>query len=153
MNGTVPGASSAVGVGRLSAAPAVDEATSVIPADRAERGRTDISTRVVEKIAAQAAGEVPHVGGLRRRLAGQGVGAALVRCTAEIDGGIVALQLELAVDYGRSIRAVTRAARAHVIAAVQRLCDLRVDHLDITVSLLRRPKGPPGQLQRQRRVS
>ncbi|MHA3705061.1 Asp23/Gls24 family envelope stress response protein [Jatrophihabitans sp. YIM 134969] len=108
-------------------------------ADPDDRGRTTIADRVVEKIAAQAAVEVDHAAGLRRSLAGRSLGSPRVRATAEVDGRVAALRLDLAVDYPAPVRQVTRAVRQRVTEQVATLAGMRVDHVDITVAALRRP--------------
>ncbi len=116
----------------------VEPVHSLEPADPADRGITTMADRVIEKTASQAAAEVVHVGGLRRHLAGRALGGSAVRSHADVDGHLVGLSLDLAVDYPQPIRSVTREVRAHVIAQVERICGLRVEHLDITVASLRR---------------
>ena len=103
------------------------------------RGTTTLADRVVEKIAAQAATEVDHATGLRRSLAGRDVGRSTVRAHVDLDGGVAALRLDLAVAFPAPVRVVTRAVRAHVTTRVGQLCDLTVDHVDITVAALPRP--------------
>ena len=102
-------------------------------------GVTTVADRVVERIAAHAAAEIAHADGLSRRVVGKEFGARRVRASADIDGAVASLRLELAVLYPASVRATTRAVRAHVARTVSRLCAVRVDHIDITVAVLRRP--------------
>ena len=104
----------------------------------AERGRTTIADRVVAKVAAQAATEVDHAAGLRRSLAGRAHGAPRVRASADVDGHVASLKLDLAVDYPSPVRQVTRAVRQQVTERVTTLCGMQVDHVDITVAALRR---------------
>lgn len=122
--------------------------TAVVPAvptgtagsvDAAERGRTTIADRVVAKVAAQAATEVDHAAGLRRSLAGRSLGEARVRTSADVDGHVASLKVDLAVDYPSPVRQVTRAVRRQVTERVVTLCGMQVDHVDITVAALRRP--------------
>ena len=109
--------------------------------DPADRGVTTIADRVVEKIAAAAAAEVPHVVGLRRRLVGRDFGTAAVRAGAQLDGSVGVLTLDLGVEYPAPVRATTRQVRAHVLERVESLCAVRLDHVDITVAMLRRPEA------------
>ena len=103
-----------------------------------DRGTTTLADRVVEKIAARAATDVPHALGLTRRAVGREFGRPSVRAHAQIDGDVASLQLELAVQYPASARATTRGVREHVADRVTMLCGLTVDHIDITVAVLRR---------------
>ena len=117
------------------------------PGPAEERGTTTLADVVVEKIAAAAAGEVPRVGGLRRHLAGRAVGRSQVRADVDLDGAVAALRLELAVEFPAPVRPVTREVRRHVVARVLELCDVTVDHVDITVADL---PLPPTDLRRVR---
>ena len=123
--------SAAVSLGEPATLP-----TTVAPE---ERGTTVLADRVVEQIAAAAAAEVDHAGGLTRRLAGRALGSPAVRVSAELDGHVASLSMRLAVEFPVAIRPVTRAVRSHVTDTVARLCDVRVDHVDIVVADLRRP--------------
>ena len=124
----------AVPVATGATVPAGDAA----PVDPGNRGRTTIADRVVAKVAAQAATEVQHAAGLRRSLAGRSLGGDRVRATADVDGHVTTLRLELAVDYPTPVRQVTRAVRRQVVSRVGEYCGMTVDHVDITVAALRR---------------
>lgn len=115
--------------------------------DPADRGTTTVADRVVEKVAARAAAEVDHATGLRRSLAGRSLGSRAVRADVVIDGSVAALRLELAVVFPAPVRPVTRAVRRHVTARVGDLCDLTVDHVDITVRALPRPNTERSRVQ------
>ncbi len=103
----------------------------------AERGRTVLAPLVVEKIAAQAATEIGGISGLRRHIAGRAVGDEQVRAEADLDGQVVGVRLQLAAAFPVPLLELTRQVRQHVTAQIQTLCDLRVDHIDITVVALR----------------
>ena len=109
-----------------------------VPVVAEERGRTTVADRVIEKITAAAATEVTQADGLRRRIVGRDIGSRRARVSAVVDGSVAALNVELAVQYPASVRQVTREVRTHVIERVGRLCELRVDHVDITVAVLPR---------------
>ena len=112
--------------------------TSVTSTEPSDRGRTVIADKVVEAIAAAASTEVARVTGLARQVAGRRISTPTVRAHAEVDGTSVALRLELAVDYRSPVRTVTRAVRQHVNEELRRQCAMDVDHIDITVAVLRR---------------
>ena len=97
------------------------------------RGRTSVADRVVEKIAARAALEVPHCVRPERRIADRLPGHPTVGAIAQTDGVITALRLSVAIAYPAPIVTTTRAIRVHVEQAVRTLCGMTVDHVDITV--------------------
>lgn len=115
--------------------------TAVEPADVAPeiRGVTTLADRVVEKIAARAATEVPHCTGVPRAVAGISTGRPAVQADAVIDGALARVSLRLGVEYPAPVTATTRRVRGHVVEAVQRMCGVKVDHLDITVAAVTRP--------------
>ena len=97
------------------------------------RGRTTVADRVVEKIAARAALEVPHCVAPERRLADHLPGHPSVGASAQTDGTVTGLRLSVAIAYPAPIVTTTRAVRMHVEQTVRTLCDMTVDHVDITV--------------------
>lgn len=107
--------------------------------DPGNRGSTTLGDRVVEKIAARAALEVPHCTGIPRSLVGITTGGPAVHADAVIDGSLARLSLRLGVEYPAPVTRTTRQVRGHVIDAVQRMCGLTVDHIDITVAAVARP--------------
>lgn len=109
----------------------------VTRADPAERGRTVLAPQVVDKIAAQAATEIDGISGLQRRIAGRALGNAQVRAQSDLDGQVVAVRMQLAVEFPAPLLELTRQVRQHVTEQIQTLCSLRVDHIDITVAALR----------------
>ena len=112
-------------------APAVD-----LTSEPESRGQTTLTDRVIQKIAAQAALEVPHCVGLNRSVLGITAGRNVVNATAVTDGAITALTLSLAVAYPAPVTSTTRAVRSHVQHRIETLCGLSVDHIDITVAAL-----------------
>lgn len=109
---------------------------SLVPA---ERGITTLAPRVVEKVAAHAAGEVAQVFGLSRTLAGRTLGAERVRAEADLDGHVAVLRLDLGAGFPAPLIPLTRTVREHVTNTVQTLCGLHVDHIDVTIAALRHP--------------
>ncbi|MDX6764143.1 MULTISPECIES: Asp23/Gls24 family envelope stress response protein [Streptomyces] len=120
-----------------------------------DRGRTTIADGVVEKIAGLAAREVVGVhalgsglsrtfGAVRDRVPGGGGGKAAVSRGVKAEVGEVqtALDLELVVDYGVSIRDVARAVRENVVSAVERMTGLEVVEVNIAVSDVKLPDEP-----------
>lgn len=112
--------------------------------DPADRGRTVIADRVVERTAARLASEVEHVRGVDRQLPGRLLGRpAAVSADAHTDGRLAQLRLDLTVAYPAPIREVTRQARRHVRDNVRRLCGVTVTDLDIRVAALRQDDPEP----------
>lgn len=106
--------------------------------DAGRRGRTVIADRVVTKVAAQACLEVDHVHptapALTDRVLHQ---QPTVSAEADVDGHLVQLRVQVAVDYPVSLIAVTGALRKHVRARMAQLCELTVTDMDIDVAELR----------------
>ncbi|MET9321443.1 Asp23/Gls24 family envelope stress response protein [Streptomyces sp. NPDC003038] len=130
----------------------------------AERGRTTIADGVVEKIAGMAAREVVGVhamgsgsglsrtfGAVRERVPGGAKAAVSRGVKAEVGEVQTALDLEIVVDYGVSIRDVARAVRENVIASVERMTGLEVVEVNIAVGDVKLPdeeeEEPESRLQ------
>src|SRR4051794_12111181 len=111
---------------------------ALVPA--ADRGRTTVADRVVEKIAAQAVAEVDCATGATRRVLGMGLGSAShstpARVAARVDGHLVLVEVSMSVIWPASVRAVTREVRRHVTDRVHELTGLRVAEVDIAVPTL-----------------
>jgi len=113
------------------------------PPLQTERGNTTISNAVVSQVAGIAAREVEGVqmgGGTSRAVGGvldsvRGGGSGTTRgVTAEVGEEETALDLSMAVEYGRSIPQVSEAVRSNVIRRVENLVGLRVTEVNITVN-------------------
>jgi uncharacterized alkaline shock family protein YloU len=125
---------------------------------RSERGGTIISDNVVSKIAGIAAQEVEGIqmgGGTARA-----VGAFLDSVTSggqtrgvsvEVGEEEAAVELSIAVEYGKAIPQISEAVRRNVINRVEGLTGLRVVEVNITVNDILLPEERP-QLDRQREV-
>ena len=125
------------------------------PPLRTERGNTTISNAVVSQVAGIAAQEVEGVqmgGGTSRAVGGvldsvRGGGSGTTRgVTAEVGEEETALDLSMAVEYGRSIPQVSEAVRTNIIRRVENLVGLRVTEVNITVNDVLFP-GPQEQEQ------
>ena len=108
------------------------------------RGRTTIADGVVEKIAGIAAREVPGInalgggftrtmGAVRDRVPG-GHASAGRGVTVEVGEKQTAIDLQVVVAYGVSIREVAAEVRENVIAAVERMTGLEVVEVNIAVN-------------------
>jgi uncharacterized alkaline shock family protein YloU len=103
-----------------------------------ERGSLEIEDRVVERIAAYAAAEIPEVSGPPRRVLGASFGwiGTPPRASARIAGGRATVHLQMCVRWPCGIRSVTERVREHVTERVGALTGLLVGTVDITVSSL-----------------
>ena len=115
-----------------------------------ERGNTAISNAVVAQVAGIAAQEVEGVqmgGGTSRAVSGvldsvRGGSGTTRGVTVEVGEEETAIDLSLAVEYGRSVPQVSEAVRSNVISRVENLVGLQVTEVNITVNdvLLPRPQ-------------
>ena len=126
------------------------------PAGRTELGMISIDDRVVEKMAARAAVEIPDAGAAAPRVLGRslpGAGAfgtrqtsltALPRVSADVDGSIVILDMSISVRWPASVPEVSSAVREHVRSRVSELTGLTVTEVVISVTdLVTRLPAPP----------
>lgn len=133
-----------------------------------DKGRTTISDPVVQQIAGIAAQEVEKVqmgGG-----AAAAVGGFLQSVTGGITGGNTsgggnfskgvsvevgeeetAVDLTMAVEYGRPIPQLTESVRRNVINRVESLTGLRVTEVNITINDVQTPEERP-MLEQQRQT-
>ncbi len=106
----------------------------------AERGRTAIADRVVEKIAARAVAEVDNATGVARSVLGVRLGStgpdSTAKVSADVDGGVVAVKAVMSVRWPAPVRTVTRQVRTNVTDRIQDLTGLRVQYVDIEVTTL-----------------
>lgn len=125
----------------LAAAPPAPQAIG-----RNEWGTITVNEKVVAKIAAQAAVEVPDAGGSASRLLGRQLPGAPqlgLRTTslssvpatrARIDGTTVYLDVEMSVRWPASIRTVGDAVRGRIIQRVTELTGLSVSEVSLKVT-------------------
>ncbi|HEY5358234.1 MAG TPA: Asp23/Gls24 family envelope stress response protein [Streptosporangiaceae bacterium] len=127
----------------------------VVPG-RTELGTITISTRVVEKVAARAAAEVPDAGAAAPRVLGRSVSRARVlgarqtsltglpKASADVDGSRAMLDLSISVRWPASVPSVARAVREHVTSRVNELTGLIVTEVAISVTdLVTQLPAPP----------
>jgi len=111
-----------------------------------ELGSITVSETVVAKLAAQAALEVPDAGAAAPRLLGRSLSGAgglgvrssslrgLPKASAEVDGSLALVRLELSVRWPRSVPAVTAAVRDRVRSRLAELAGLEVPEVTIRVT-------------------
>jgi uncharacterized alkaline shock family protein YloU len=115
-------------------------------AGRNELGTISISDSVVAKLAAQAAVEIPDAGAAAPRLLGRSLSGAgglgvrstsltgLPKASAQVDGSIALIRLEISVRWPASVPAVTAAVRGHVRSRLTELTGLHVPEVTIQVT-------------------
>ncbi len=106
-------------------------------------GRIEVSDRVVEKIAARAAAEVPDAGGPAARLLGRQLPTPgrlttpaldrLPKVDAEVDGTLVFLDVELSVRWPAPITQVTTAVRERLTSRIEELVGLQVREVNVEI--------------------
>ena len=109
---------------------------------KTERGSTSISNAVVSQVAGTAAQEVEGVqmgGGTSRAVGGvldsvTGGSGTTRGVTVEVGEEETAIDLSLAIEYGRPIPQVSEAVRSNVIGRVENLVGLQVTEVNITVN-------------------
>jgi uncharacterized alkaline shock family protein YloU len=138
-----------------AASPAAGLALPGSRAGRTELGLITINDRVVAKMAARAATEIPDAGAAAPRVMGRSVtGAAVVgarttsltglpKASADVDGSVVTLDLSISVRWPASVPAVASAVRERVCSRVSGLTGLTVAEVSISVTdLVTRLPGP-----------
>jgi uncharacterized alkaline shock family protein YloU len=130
----------------VTAAPADQGDRADAVPGRSELGTITISTRVVEKLAARAAVEVPDAGAAAPRIMGRSMSGpralgarqtsltGLPKTTADVDGSRAMLDLAISVRWPASVPAVARAVREHVSSRVTELTGLIVTEVAISVT-------------------
>jgi uncharacterized alkaline shock family protein YloU len=125
---------------------------------RSERGGTLISDNVVSKIAGIAAQEIEGIqmgGGTARAVGGfldsVTSGGQTRGVSVEVGEQEAAVDLSMAVEYGKPVPQVAEAVRRNVINRVESLTGLRVTEVNITVNDVKLPEERP-QLERQHEV-
>jgi uncharacterized alkaline shock family protein YloU len=139
--------------------------TAVLPeAPGAQPGRSDLGTisineRVVEKIAARAAVEIPDAGAAASRFLGRSMAGAsalgarqtsltdLPKTSADVDGSRVILDLSISVRWPASVPGVSDAVREHVRSRVGELTGLIVTEVTISVTALVTQLPAPPRVQ------
>ena len=124
-----------------------------------ERGSTRIEDNVVAKIVGIAGQEVEGVqmgGGTARAIGGfldsvTGGGGEARGVAVEVGEVEAAIDLTMAVEYGRPIPQISEAVRRNIINRIENLTGLQATQVNITVNDVLLPEERP-QLERQREV-
>lgn len=109
-----------------------------------DRGNTTIEAAVVSKVAGMAVQEIDGVhmgggaqravGGLLTNLPGGGSSQVTRGVSVQVGESEAAIDLAMAVDYGRPIPPIAEAVRNNVISRVEGLVGLTVRYVNITVN-------------------
>ena len=126
---------------------------------KTERGNTTISDAVVSQVAGIAAQEVEGVqmgGGTSRAVGGvldsvTGGSGNTRGVSVEVGEEEAAIDLAMAVEYGRSIPQISEAVRRNVINRIENLVGMRVTEVNIAVNDVLFPEERP-QLEEQREL-
>jgi uncharacterized alkaline shock family protein YloU len=113
-----------------------------------ERGTLDIAFSVVRRIAEHAADTTEGTIRTERRLVGVGLGETGSTAKVSGYGDQVDLRLEVPLAYPAPIALTVDAVRGNVRERVQTLTGYGVRALDVTVSALAPPAGPPAPTRR-----
>ena len=140
----------------MTTSTAVQPAVTGSKPGRNELGMISINDRVVEKMAAHAAVEIPDAGAAASRFLGRSVAGAsalgarqtsltaLPKASADVDGSVVNLDLSISVRWPTSVPEVSSAVREHVRSRVSELTGLTVAEVSISVTaLVTRLPAPP----------
>jgi uncharacterized alkaline shock family protein YloU len=122
-------------------------------AGRTALGVVSIDDRVVAKLAARAAVEITDAGGAAPRLLGRSLDGApgtrstslnsLPRATADVDGSMVVLALQISIRWPASVPAIAAEVRQHVAGRISELTGLNVTEVQIEVTDLVTHLAPP----------
>jgi len=134
----------------------VPVATATDPADAgaaaddepAERGGLEIAFAVVRRIAEYAADSTEGTVRTERRVVGVGLGESGSTAKVSGYGDQVDLRLEVPLAYPAPIALTVEAVRGNVRERVETLTGYGVRALDVTVSALAVPAGPPTPTRR-----
>lgn len=124
------------GVPETVSPPLTGPVESQQPAEYANRLRVSIGDAVIAKIAATAARQVPGVYGVGRApQADDREPEEVPGVTVQVKDGAVAVKLDLVVEYGAVISAVTGAVGSRVISSIENFTGFTVDELTIDVDV------------------
>jgi uncharacterized alkaline shock family protein YloU len=124
-----------------------------------ELGTISINDRVVEKMAARAAVEIPDAGAAASRFLGRSMAGAsalgarqtnltdLPKTSADVDGSRVILDLSISVRWPASVPEVSDAVREHIRSRVGELTGLIVTEVSISVTALVTQLPAPPRVQ------
>ena len=143
----------------MTASTVLQPAVPASGSGRNELGLISINDRVVEKMAARAAIEIPDAGAAASRFLGRSMAGAsalgarqtsltaLPKASADVDGSLVNLDLSISVRWPASVPEVSSAVRENVQRRVSELTGLTVSEVSISVTALVTQLPAPPRVQ------
>lgn len=113
-----------------------------------ERGALQVSEKALRKIAAQAASELPFVGGVSGGVLGIGQDSDLTarpKADIELSGHTAFVTLSVAMTYPSQLREGTERLRSHVTDALQSSTGITVGRVDIEITALHTGRKSAGR--------
>ncbi|MFC3298413.1 Asp23/Gls24 family envelope stress response protein [Arthrobacter agilis] len=107
--------------------------------DPSSRGTLVLKEKVLQKIAGQAAAELPFVGGRSGGVLGLGATGDLdarPQADVDLDGSTAFVSLTVTMLYPTPLRAGTEQLRAHVTETLERTTPVHVGRIDVTIASL-----------------
>ncbi|WP_394253235.1 Asp23/Gls24 family envelope stress response protein [Arthrobacter pityocampae] len=115
------------------------DSPSSIDSDPSTRGTLVIAERAIEKVASNAASNVPGVSGPSSGFLGLGArhsDTARPKVDVQLNGLIASLRLKVGITYPAPLRRTTELLRERVRGEVSRICGLDVRQIDIDIDTL-----------------
>ncbi|MBG6225387.1 putative alkaline shock family protein YloU [Arthrobacter sp. CAN_A2] len=116
--------------------------------DPSTRGALVIAEKAIEKVASNAASNVPGVSGPVGGFLGLGARhkeTTRPRCEVQLNGLIASLRLEVGITYPVPLKRTTELLRTSVREEVSRICGLDVRQVDIAINTLLDPTRGQGR--------
>ncbi|MDQ3627981.1 MAG: Asp23/Gls24 family envelope stress response protein [Actinomycetota bacterium] len=110
--------------------------------DAGERGSLQVAAKAIERIATHTAALVDGVLSTESGL-DKLVGRGLPKASSDVHGDRVRINVDIAVQWPRSVADVARAVRRDVHAAVSHLAGMRVLGVDVSVAHIERQAVAP----------
>ncbi len=112
----------------------------LVPVDAGQRGSLTVADRVIDKLAEQAATQVPGVVSSGSSL-DMLVGRRLPRVSSDVRGGQTRVDVEIAVQWPMALGDVATSVRSAVTDAVTAYAGLTVVAVDVTVARVEQTVG------------
>jgi uncharacterized alkaline shock family protein YloU len=143
---------------RPSTAGKPQDDTATTAESRADKVTIKVEDTVVSKLAGITAQEVEgvqmgrrtarSVGGFVERVGDVGGGGQTRGVSAQVSEDEAVIELDMAIEYGKSVPQVTEAVRRNVIRRVENLAGLRVTEVNVAVNDILLPEERPRQEER-----
>ncbi|MDN3480669.1 Asp23/Gls24 family envelope stress response protein [Arthrobacter sp. APC 3897] len=116
--------------------------------DAGDRGRTVLSRKVLEKVAAQIVVDETFAGGSSGGFLGIGARADLTArpdAKVELAGNVASLKVEVGLPYPVPLRQATNQLRDRISSRVSEMTGVEVRQVDVTISWLRPAEPDDGR--------